>query len=629
MSFAAAIGTVEDFTLVQDFAVIMMTAGATAYLFRKMRLSPILGYLAAGILIGPYTLPNPPIENVHEVQLLADIGLVVLLFGLGLRFSWTRIRDIGLTLILIAAAEMLTMLYLGYWLGQLMGWETMESVFLGSALCLTSSALAIRLLEDVKRMDRLSSKLIVGISVAEDFAAIVLIGVLAGIAKEGVADLDATTVGLQVLKVVAFVAATVVLGTILLPRIMNQIHRLGSHEALLITAMGLCFGVALLSKYVVVSVATGAFLVGVLIGNTEHSKTIADMVTPIRQMFAAIYFVAIGMLVDPSQYQDFVIPAVITSAFFITGKVASNCFLTFAAGYQPKTALEVGIGMPQMGEFSLAIAKVGKQHEAVATFLYPVIAISSAIVALFSPFLIRSTSAVSSLIEHRSPPLLKAYVTRLSDWLQALRASLATDSEAAHAIRRSIRMIVVNILIVMIVVSLGSFVLPHLDDADWLSSLRTDIIGLVVSIILLALCIPSFISIWHHVRVLDDTTAGFLSKRSRTTALSKYEPVRTILRDSIFITLIMFAILWSVPFLSEIVAIGSVAIAVPVLMVAIGLFLTLGSFRGIHRKLEHTIRQTMMGDDVVQDTAPEVRPPVEPGKIRLIINWIRRRRGQH
>ena len=260
----------EEFTLVKDFAIIMAVAGGVTLLFRRLRQPPILGYLIAGLIISPYTLPIPLVENIDTIRLLADLGLVLLLFGIGLEFSWSKIRAVGLAAPIIGGIEIFTMFALGYGLGQLFGWSTLDSIFLGAAMHISSSAIIVKILRDMGRQNLLSSKLIVGILVVEDFAAVVIIAVLSGIATTGAATFG--DIGSLMLRLIIFFAAALGFGALLVPRIIEFTHRFHSREALLITSISLCFIMALLSKYLGLSVAAGAFLIGALIGDTKHSK---------------------------------------------------------------------------------------------------------------------------------------------------------------------------------------------------------------------------------------------------------------------------------------------------------------------------------------------------------------------
>ncbi|MDY6834614.1 MAG: cation:proton antiporter, partial [Chloroflexota bacterium] len=327
----------EEVTLLRDIAIIMLSAGAVTLLFRRLHQPPILGYLIAGLIIGPFTIPlvyseiSAPVHDIDTIRHLADLGLVLLLFGLGLEFSWSKIRQVGTSVLLIGGIEILTMISLGYGLGRALGWAPTEAVFLGAALHISSSAVIVKILRDSGRLEFLSSKLIVGILVVEDFAAVAIIAILSGIGSTGTADIG--EIGELMLRLVVFIVSSLVVGALLVPRIMKFTHRFHSKEAMLITSLGLCFGMALIGDLLELSAAIGAFLVGAIIADTEHSEEVAEIITPLRDMFAALFFVTIGMLIDLGDFTEFILPALIVTAVFLLGKTIANTTATFIAGY--------------------------------------------------------------------------------------------------------------------------------------------------------------------------------------------------------------------------------------------------------------------------------------------------------
>ncbi len=590
----------EEVTLIKDIAVIMVTAGVITLLFRKLRQPPVLGYLLAGLLIGPYVLPSPPVTDLHTISLLADLGLVLLLFGLGLEFSWSKIRQVGVAVLLIGVIEIATMVYLGYWLGRLLGWPTMDSIFLGAALHISSSAIIVKILRDSGKLERLSSRIIVGILVVEDFAAVIIITVLSGVAGSDTAGVG--DVGSVILKLVVFVAASLVLGAIVVPRVVRFTHQFGSKEALLITALALCFAMALIGKYLGLSVAAGAFLMGALIGDTEHSEEVENLVVPIRDMFAAIFFVAIGMLIDITQIGSFIVPAVIVALAFMVGKMLGNTTATFVSGHDGRTALEVGMGMPQMGEFSLAIAKLGLDRGVVTAPLYPVIALVTALTSLASPYISRSTDWTASLLERRSPSILREYTLRVGDWLQALRAVFAYDSPVARRVKHSARMIVLNLVIVMVIIGVGTFSLKFIEDIDLPFTARTDILALFFSIAVLVLCVPSFVVMWRSLQSLADEAVLYVIRKRKSAKWWSRDALRVVLRDSVLIVLTVFVAMWFVPLFVRLFSVGSYAMIVPVLVAAVVLYLMVRSIREIHLEMERTFSRVLLGREVSSGT---------------------------
>jgi monovalent cation:H+ antiporter-2, CPA2 family len=300
----------------------MAVAGGALVLFRHFKLPPVLGYLLAGIIIGPFTLPNPPVQNVDTIRLLADLGLVLLLFGIGLELGWQRIRQVGARVILIALMQMTIMFALGYEIAALLGWARAEGVFLGAALSISSSAILVKMLRDTGTLFATRGRLIVGILVVEDFVAVILLTVLSGVSTASAAT--PTDIGTLAGKLAIFGVAALVFGALFAPRLIRFVNRFRSDETLLIASLALCFGLALAGQQLGLSAASGAFLIGMVLGDTDHAQEISRIMNPVKDMFAALFFVSIGMLMDIRSFTDFLAPALIISGVFITGKVVAN-----------------------------------------------------------------------------------------------------------------------------------------------------------------------------------------------------------------------------------------------------------------------------------------------------------------
>jgi len=338
-----------EFSLVRDFAIIMATAGVTLVLFRRLHQPPILGYLLAGIIVGPFILKGFSVLDTGAIRRLADLGIVLLLFGIGLEFGWQRIRRVGFQVLLIGTVEMLFMLAVGYRLGRALGWNGTEAVFLGAALSISSSAILSKMLRDSGKLHRAEGRLIMGILVVEDFVAVIMLAVLSGTATTGTMDLQ--HIGLLVGRLIVFTVSALVLGALIAPRLVGFVARYQSGETLLIAGLALCFGVAVMAEQLGLSAAAGAFLIGVVLGDTEHSPKMLEVMGPVRDMFGALFFVSIGMLVDVTALWHFIGPALIVSVVFIAGKVLVNTAATFVAGHDTRTSLRVGTGMPQVASF--------------------------------------------------------------------------------------------------------------------------------------------------------------------------------------------------------------------------------------------------------------------------------------
>ena len=585
----------EGFVLVRDFAIIMAVAGVVTLLFRWLRQPPILGYLIAGLIISPYTLPILVAEDIGTIRFLADLGLVLLLFGVGLEFSWNKIRGLGLTVLLIGGIEIFTMLALGYGLGRLFGWSTLDSIFLGAAMHISSSAIIIKILRDMGRLNLLSSNIIVGILVVEDFVAIALIAVLSGIATTGTASVS--DIGLLMLRVIIFAAAALGFGALLVPKIIEFTSRFHSREALLLTSVSLCFIMALLSRYLGLSVAVGAFLMGALIGDTKYSQEVNEVVTPVRDMFAALFFVSIGMLVNIVQFKNFVFLALAAAAVFIFGKIISNTLGTFLCGFSGRTSLQVGTSMTQSGEFSLAIAKVGVDSGAVMPLLYPVVAGTTAITSFTTPYIVRLADPIAGLLTRRASAPIKRYLASFSNWLRGVRQAFASQSKLAREIQHSGRNVLINLLLVIVFIGIGAIVLQFVDNIAAFTHIPPNIVGVLISFLILVLCVAALIALWRHLSLLIDKTIKYLfTKRSPARARNR-QALRIIIRCSIIIPFSILLTVWSIPLIISLFSLGSFALAILFLLFAAVVYLVSTSVRNIHSQLETTFRGTLFGQE--------------------------------
>jgi len=602
----------EEISLVKDFAVIMVTAGVVTLLFRKLKQPPVLGYLIAGLLVGPYTFSRSPVDDLDTIKLLADLGLVLLLFGLGIEFSWSKIRQVGIAVVIIGAIEILTMIGLGYGVGRLLDWSARDALFLGAALHISSSAIIVKTLRDMDELNRISSKLIIGILVVEDFAAVLIMTILSGVSTTGTADFG--DIGSLLLRLFIFIVASLAIGALFVPRIISFTHQFHSKEALLITALGLCFAMALIGKYLGLSVAAGAFLMGALIGDTKFSEEVSEVVAPVRDMFAAIFFIAIGMLIDIYQIEDFIIPAIAVFFVFVFGKMWIDSTVTLLSGYRVRTSIRVGMGMPVMGEFSLAIAKQGVEHGSVAAPIYPVIAVVTAFTSLTGPYITRISEKVANLLERSSPRLVKAYLSRLEEWPQALKGMVDETSEVAQRIRNSIKSVIINMLIVIVIIGTGTFGLHIIQNENFFNQIRDDVVGIVLAFILLTMCAPSFYVIWRNIQSLVDDGAVYVLSRRRSYKGWRYKALRIVIRDSILLVFTVFVIMWFVPLFASLFSIGSYAMLVPIIFSAFTLVLALGFVRQIHSKLSQTFSQAILGEEFVPPKSEIPSFPSIPGK---------------
>ncbi len=589
--------------LLKDFAIIMAVAGAAVLVMKQLKQPSILGYLLAGVLVGPFTFDNPIVADVGTIRRLADVGLVLLLFGLGLEFGWERIRQVGFKVLFIGALEITFLIALGFQIGVALGWTDTEAIFLGAAISISSSAVLIKMLGDSGELLSTRGRIIVGILVVEDFAAVILLSILSGVATGGTAN--AGELGLIAGKLALFTGAALVAGALIVPKLIDFIARKGSGETLLVSALALAFGLALVGELLGISAAAGAFLIGAVLGDTKHSQAISERMHPVRDMFGALFFVSVGMLVDIHQIGEFLGPALIIASVFIVGKVIANTAGVFLSGNNGTDSLRVGLGMPQSGEFSLAMVKVGADHGVIGPFLYPVVVVVTAITSVIYPVLYRSSEGVSGFLDRWSPRVVKTYVNSLGDWLRVLQKSFEFHSPSAKEIQRSGRIMLVNMALMAILIGVGTFILRFSDDIARLTNLSESVVGLALSAGVLALSLPPGIIVWRESRKLADLlTASAFRPRTADSHRWRTEEVRLLLRDSILALSAIALGIWAIPLLSQLLALGDFSIPIPIIFLAGIAFVLFRSVLKLHKALEGTLERTILGPTDPPPTSP-------------------------
>lgn len=409
-----------EVTFLHDLAVVMAVSAVTTILFHLLRQPAVLGYLVAGVIIGPYTPPFSFVTDLHSIHTLAELGVVLLLFSIGLEFDLKKLRRVGLVAVLAAVLEILFMLWLGYTAGWLLGWRQMDSLFLGALLSISSTTIIVQVLMETKQLHELFAQIILGILIIEDIAAIIILVVLSGLATAG--TVAAADVGWALLRVCMFMATALVVGLFFIPRLLAFVAGFKRGEMLTVTVLGLAFGLAVLGAYLGFPVALGAFLMGAIIAEAEAAREIVERISPIREMFTAVFFVATGMLLDPTVIVDLWGVVLFLAALTVVGKILSCSVATFLAGYPGQVALPVGLGMAQIGEFSFIIANLGRTSGVTSGALYPIAVTVSSLTTLLTPYLLRSAHLVTAALARLSPRPLVTFATFYAAWVGRLAA---------------------------------------------------------------------------------------------------------------------------------------------------------------------------------------------------------------
>jgi len=452
---------------IQDLAVIMLVSGLVTVVFHHFKQPVVLGYIVAGVIIGPHTPPFPLITNQETIATLAELGVVFLMFSLGLEFSLRKLREVGVTALVAALAEIVLMVWIGYEIGRFFNWKTMDSLFLGAMLAISSTTIIVKALDELGMKQERFAQLIFGILIVEDILAIGMIALLSGIATSG--SLDAVQVVGTFTRLVIFMVAALVLGILIVPRLLAYVARFKSNEMLLITVLGLCFGFCLLVVKLDYSIALGAFVIGAIMAESRELKAIEQIIEPVRDMFSAIFFVAIGLLLDPKVLIEYALPVAVITLAVLLGKIVTCSMGTFIAGNDGRTSMRVGMGLAQIGEFSFIIAVLGTNLKVTSDFLYPIAVAVSAITTLLTPYLIRAADPFSRQLAKALPGKV-AHVLRLyTQWLQDLQPA-GDQAALAKIVRRILLQILVNFCLVAAIFLGGAFIANRGDSSflTWL-----------------------------------------------------------------------------------------------------------------------------------------------------------------
>ena len=568
-------------SLLKDFTVAMVVAAAGLIFARLIWQPPVLGYLLAGMIMGPFTLPNPLISNLDTIGLLAELGLILLLFSIGLELGWKRIRKIGGRVVVIGAIEISVLTLFGVWIASFLpGLDQSHALYLGGAIAISSSAILLKSLRDSGNLNTGWGQTIVGILLVEDFAAVILLTVLAGLATTGTASF--TDAGILAGKLAIFCVVGLVIGAMLGDRLMRVLSRLQSDETLLLWSLGSCFLLALCATLLGLSPAAGAFLVGVIIGDTEASGRVTRMIAPVRDMFGALFFLSIGMLIDYRTLDDYIIPALIVVAVFMLGKIAANTIGSILAGRRFSDALQVGMTMPQMGEFSLAIGRLGPGDVAGFSPLGAVISIATAITSVLAPITSKSASKVAGWVDRFTPAPLTWIVLSVQLGVDAFWSALSLTGESGNRFRSVRQTIFINAAIMGFLSVAGTGVVYIAPDAvSELLSVPAGVAGMIIVGIVIGLSIPSAVVIWRSLGTISLLASQGPDETEDTAeAQQRSRTFRTMVEYGLATVLMSVLFLLALPLFIRLITLDTLSIPLSlVLLISPALLVGLFSFR--------------------------------------------------
>ena len=499
---------------VMSMALVIAVAAIIILIFHRLRQPLVLGYLVAGILVGPF------VGSRDYVEFLARLGIILLTFSIGLEFNLKKLRAIGATVIVAATIEILLMIVFGFQLGLGLGWTALEATLLGAVLSVGSTLIIVRALREYGGLDNDRAKLVVGLLIVEDFAAVLILAAVSGLVSSG--GVNPEQLGLLLVKMGLFVSAALVFGLAVVPRLVDYVGRQRSGELLVVTVLGLCFAMSAFAILIGFSEAIGAFVMGVLVSESKFISDVVRKVEPVRDVFGAIFFIAIGMLVDLTLFTDvshFIIPVVVVLVVFVLAKMFSCTLSTFAAGFGARNALGAGLGMIAIGEFSLMIASVAAGNESIRPEIYPIIVVVTTATALVVSYSIKSTDRVIDSVASRTPRPMLLLASYLNLVMRNLRRRSGSSRPISNEMRNNISRLFVNLVVVIsVIVALGS-VFPRAGEYADLVGGSEDLLILLVVTVALVLIVPAMYNVWSRtIRFVEvSTSEAMLTTKSGET----------------------------------------------------------------------------------------------------------------
>ncbi|BDG07916.1 cation:proton antiporter domain-containing protein [Anaeromyxobacter paludicola] len=419
--------------------LVLAVAAVTTVLFHRLKQPVVLGYLLAGLVVGPH-VPVPLVANRAVVEGLSELGIILIMYALGLEFSLRGLLKVGPVAAVTAAIETSLMLWLGFLAGRAFGWSARESLFAGALVAISSTTIIAKTFGELKVTGHLRN-LVVGVLVVEDLVAILLLALLTAVA--GGRGLSAGQVAFAVGRLAAFLVGLLVVGMLVVPRAMRTVNRLGQSETTLVASLGICFGVSLLAARFGYSVALGAFIAGSLVSEAGEERPVEPLVQPVRDLFGAIFFVSVGLLIDPHLVAAHWRAVVALTAIVLGGKVLAVTAGAFLTGNGNRISVQAGLSLAQIGEFSFIIAGLGAATGATRPFLLPVAVAVSALTTLSTPWLVRASPHVAAFIDRKLPRPIQTFAALYGSWVEQLGGTSRRPSVAAR-VRRMVRLLLLD-----------------------------------------------------------------------------------------------------------------------------------------------------------------------------------------
>jgi len=503
--------------LITDLGLILGAAAIITIIFKWLKQPLVLGYLIAGFLVGPHFTVFPTVAEVENISVWAEIGVIILLFSLGLEFSFKKLLKVGTPASVTAIVEVMFMLMIGYVAGSLMGWSKMDSIFLGGVLSISSTTIIIRAFEELGVKGHKFAGLVFGILIVEDLVAIVLMVLLSTLAVSS--QFAGTDMLMSVAKLVFFLVLWFISGIFFLPTFLRKAKKFMNDEMLLITSLALCILMVWLATIVGFSPALGAFIMGSILAETVYAEKIEHLIKPVKDLFGSVFFVSVGMMFDPQMLAKYALPVVLIIVVTIIGKALSTTAGALISGQPLKSSVQAGMSLSQIGEFSFIIATLGLTLKVTSDFLYPIAVAVSAITTFTTPYMIRISEPLYEWLQRKLPASWTSAIHRYSSRSQTISSS--TDWQV-YVRSGMVNTVLVTVITTAIVMLSSHYLLPYtrtrLGDNTW-----TTVIGAVCTLAFMAPFLWSLAVKQHR----KDLVEKFVSQNKYRTGMLLLQLFRT------------------------------------------------------------------------------------------------------
>ena len=466
--------------LIHDLALILICAGIMTLIFKKLGQPLVLGYIVAGFIASPHFTFTPSVIDSASIHVWSDIGVIFLLFALGLEFSFKKIVKAGGPAIVTTLTIIFGMMFLGYMVGSAFGWSKMDALFLGGMICMSSTTIIYKAFEDLGLAKNNFASLVMSILILEDILAVVLMVILSTVAVSS--NFEGGELVMSIVKLVFFLVLWLVVGIYLIPLILRKTRKLMNDETLLVTALGLCFMMVVVAAKTGFSAAFGAFIMGSILAETLEAEHIERLVKPVKDLFGAIFFVSVGMMVDPAMIAQYWLPILIITLTVVIGQPLFAMIGVLLSGQSLKTAVQSGFSLSQIGEFSFIIATLGVSLGVTGHFLYPIVVAVSVVTIFLTPYMIRLAEPAYAFLSSHLP---EKFLVFLNNYAESSGPREGKDNLWRQYLGLIIRTTLLYSVLCIAVCGLGFGIIQPLTE-KWIPDLWDNIVTAVVIIIAMA-----------------------------------------------------------------------------------------------------------------------------------------------